>query len=367
MVRGLYAAEPVFARLIGACRDHLRPILGRDILPLLLDPGRAPSELTDTALAQPLLFSVGYAMAGLLGHYGLVPAALLGHSLGEFTAACLGGVWTLQDALRLVAERGRLMGAMPPGRMVAASMDEGEAMALLEAVPGLSLAAVNGPRACTLSGSSETMARVEEELARRRIPCQPMQTSHAFHSPLMASAAEAFGRFAAGFPALPPQVPVYSNVTGLPLTGAEATDPAYWSRQMLAPVRFLPALTAAAEAGFLGVEAGPGRALSGLAAKAGLEAVRTMRHAQETREEPAVFMEGLARLWLAGAKVDFAASLPALSRRIPLPPYPFARERHWIEAAPPDAPVREDPAKWFHAPVWRPVPPLLRRLSRDAG
>ncbi len=183
-------------------------------------------------LAQPLLFSLEYALAGLLGHYGLRPAALLGHSLGELTAACLAGVFDLTEALALVAERGRLMAGMPPGSMLAAALGEAEAAGLVAARPGLALAAVNGPRAVTLAGPSGLVAATARELADRGVAVHPLATSHAFHSAAMAPAAES-GPLRGRAPPRAPRVPVYGNPAagrGPPRMG----DPGYWARQMLA-------------------------------------------------------------------------------------------------------------------------------------
>jgi len=360
MGRGLYRAEPVFARRLDSCRDILRPLLGRDILPMLLDPSWPESDLADTAVTQPLLFALGLALADLLAHYRLVPAALLGHSLGELTAACLAGVMSAEDGLRLVAERGRLMAAMEPGAMIATDLSEDEAGALCRAHPGLAVAALNGPAATTLSGPAQAIKAAEETLRDQGRPAHLLATSHGFHSALMAPAAEALAAFAATIPLSPPRLPVYSNLTGQALTAAEATDPTYWARQMLAPVRFGAALAAAAADGLVGIEVGPGRALSGFAATAGIKTVTCLRHAREARDESQLFQEALARLWLAGAEPDFAASLSPAARRVPLAAYPFARDRHWVEPA--TAPGRGksgraaggDPGQWLYVPSWRP-------------
>ncbi|SEH43087.1 non-ribosomal peptide synthetase/type I polyketide synthase [Magnetospirillum fulvum] len=360
MGRGLYRAEPVFARRLDTCREFLRPLLGRDILPMLLDPSWPESDLADTAATQPLLFALGLALADLLAQYRLAPAALLGHSLGELTAACVAGVISAEDGLRLVAERGRLMAAMEPGAMIATDLSEDEAGTLCQAHPGLAVAALNGPTACTLSGPVATIQAAEESLRHQGRPAHRLATSHAFHSALMAPAAEALAAFAATMTLTPPRLPVYSNLTGQILTADQATDPAYWARQMLAPVRFGAALAAAAADGLVGIEVGPGRALSGFAAVAGIKTVNCLRHAREDRDESLVFQEALARLWLAGAEPDFAAGLSPTARRVPLAAYPFARDRHWSQ--PGVAPRRSrseraadsDPAQWLYVPSWRP-------------
>ena len=357
MAQRLYDAEPAFARRLNECRNALPPPLGRDVLSLLLD-ARADAGVYDTALAQPLLVSLECALAALLEAYSLRPAALLGHSLGELTAFHLAGVLSLEDTLALAAERGRLMAATPPGAMLAATLDETAALALRRLIPGLSLAAVNSREACTLSGPVPAVEAAARELRARGVEPHLLRTGHAFHSSDMAEAAGELARFAAGLRLGEPRLPVYSGLTGGRLGAKEMRNPNFWRRQMLAPARFGPALeAAAADDAPLCLEVGPGRALTGFAQAAGLDAVRLMRHPDEARDDHAAFLEGLARVWLQGAQPDFAASLPASARRVPLPGYPFARQRYWAETPGETgrrAPVAAgDPFRWFHAPAWR--------------
>ena len=335
MGAGLYAVEPVFREAVDRASEILAPELGLDLRNLLSSHDR---RLTDTALAQPLLFVVEHALARLLIEWGIRPQAMLGHSLGEYVAACLAGVFTLEEGLRLVAVRGRLMAELPPGRMLAVDLPEGEARTLLEDVPELALAAVNAPAACTLSGPPEAVERLRERLDRQGVGCRLLHTSHAFHSPMMEPIA---GRFAAELRRVdlrPPEVPCLSNVTGTWITAAEATDPDYWVQHLLRTVRFSDA-AAALSAGpdHTLVEVGPGRTLTTLARQQPggwqrtiVAALGGMKH--ETAE-PALLLTALGRLWLSGVEVDWSAvSAREHRRRVPLPTYPFERRRYWHDA-----------------------------------
>jgi amino acid adenylation domain-containing protein len=285
---------------------------------------------------QPALFAVEHALAQVLMEWGIRPQAMLGHSLGEYVAACLAGVFSFEDGLRLVAARGRLMAELPPGGMVGLALPEEEARTLL---PGLSLAAVNGPTACTLSGPPEAVAELCGLLERRGVEHRLLRTSHAFHSPAMEPVA---GRFADELRRIglePPRIPFLSNVTGTWITAAEATDPEYWVRQMLCPVRFAEGAAALLAEDRSLLEVGPGRTLSVLAGQQPGARGRVVA----SSAEPAGLMKAVGRLWLSGAEVDWAAFHGReRRRRVPLPTYPFERRPYWhghdVPAVPAAAP-----------------------------
>ncbi len=364
MARGIYESEPVFRAQVDQCAEQLHRELGLDLRTLLFPPagadlGQANAQLTETRLAQPALFVIEYALAKLWMSWGIAPAAMIGHSLGEFVAACLAGVLSVEDALRAVAARGRLMQSAPAGAMLAVQMAEPEARAL--ATGSLSLASVNGPRQCVLSGPAEAIDALETKLTAGGTICQRLQTSHAFHSASMDAILGAFTGVMRSCKLHAPTIPYVSNVTGTWITAAEATDPAYWARHLRQTVRFADGLAALVhETPAALLEVGPGRVLSGLAARhpAKTESVRivsSVRSAQEPAEDLPFLLSALAQLWVAGAKIDWPGFHTGERRlRVELPTYPFERQRHWIDAPkPPSAAAAEPPAMAYYRPVWK--------------
>ena len=223
----------------------------------------AAARLRQTGLTQPALFVVEYALAKLWQRWGVEPAAMIGHSLGEYVAATLAGVFDYADALRVVAARGALIESLPGGGMLALPVDE--ATVAIEGT-GLDLAAVNAPMATVVSGPYEQLAAYEEMLADLGVPATRLQTSHAFHSRMLEPVRQALADVLAGVTLRAPQLPVVSCLTGTWLTAAQATDPSYWADQMCSPVRFADGLrTALEQDGSVLVEVGPGEALTGLA------------------------------------------------------------------------------------------------------
>ena len=341
MARGLYESEPHFRAEVDRACDLLRPHLGLDLRDVLFPAPEKAEEaarrLAETALTQPALFVVEHALARLWMRWGLKPRALLGHSLGEYVAACLAGVFTLEDALRLVAARGRLMGETAEGAMLGVALPEADARALL--TPGLALAAVNGSAACVVSGEPGEIAALQARLDARGVPARRLAVTRAFHSATMEPILARFEEIVRGVRLDPPRLPVYSNLTGQPLTAAEATDPAYWVRHLRGTVRFMDGLRALAKDPTLALlEVGPGRTLTSLAARElpggeGRLAVASMRHADDAAADDATTLrEALARLWLAGATPDWkGVHAPARRRVVALPAYPFERRRHWLD------------------------------------
>jgi acyl transferase domain-containing protein/acyl carrier protein len=410
MGRGLYHSEPCFREEIDRCADGLAPDLDlRELLypraPLTSEAagtgpavdlrqmvrGRTATEaeeggLARTRVAQPALFAVEYALARLWMSWGIRPQAMLGHSLGEYVAACLAGVLSLEDALRLVAARARLIDGLPAGAMLAVSLPEEEVRPLLG--EQLSLSAVNGPAVCVVAGPAGAVAALEERLAREGTTCRRLRTSHAFHSREMEPAAPELLELVRSVELKPPQIPYLSNVTGGWIEAAEATDPGYWVRHLVQPVRFAAALV---ELGrrreALLLEVGPGQMLSSLAVQqtaggaAFRSAVPSLRHEYDRRSDQELLLRSLGELWLAGAEVDWSGfHAGQRRRRVPLPAYPFERKRFWIDppAAVSAAPEREteaaaerklpDPADWFFAPSWKQSPRLpLPPRAEPAG
>jgi amino acid adenylation domain-containing protein len=343
--RELYDSEPELRATIDRCCELLAPRLGRDLLPLLLarpaEPageGAAADPLAETALAQPALFVVEYALAQLWQRWGIRPQALAGHSLGEVTAACLAGVFSLDDALRLVAERGRLMQGLAAGAMLAVSLPESDLLPLLP--EGLSLAAVNAAERCVVAGPPAAVQELAAALAARGAGCRPLPASRGFHSPMVESIVEPFSRVLGEVRLHPPELPLLSTVTGGWLQPEQATDPGHWLRQLRATVRFGAAvdeLLATPERILL--EVGPGRTLSTLARQGDRSRrerpiVPSLSAAAWPDSQAAALREALGRLWLLGLQPDWAGVHgAACRRRVTLPTYPFERSRCWVERA----------------------------------
>ncbi|HEY3381340.1 MAG TPA: amino acid adenylation domain-containing protein, partial [Vicinamibacterales bacterium] len=336
MGRDLYRAVPAVRAAIDEADHALRGGPAEDLRSLLLaDDGdaRAMAALSETQITQPALFVIGYAMAKALESYGVRPAALIGHSIGEYVAACLAGVMDFGDALRLVAARGRLMASAPSGAMLAVSMTEAELFPLLEP-SGAELAAVNGARQCTAAGTKAQIDSLEKTVAALGKPSRRLPVSHAFHSRLMEPILEAFAAELERTPLRAPAIPIVSNLTGDWLSPQDATDPAYWVHHLRGTVRFGAGLCRLVEddSARLLVEVGPGATLTRLARAAGVTAARVVAiQPPDTSDGHRAFLEALGRLWVAGAPVDRVAAAGRSARRVPVPGYPFDRIRLWIE------------------------------------
>ncbi|WP_437785444.1 type I polyketide synthase [Sorangium sp. So ce1097] len=352
----LYREERVFRDALDRCARHLRPHLGLDLVELLSPPLGREAEmegrLRETALAQPALFAVEYALATLLASWGVEPGAMIGHSLGEIVAACLAGVMRLEDALALVAERGRLMQALPPGRMLAVKLAEPEVRRFLD--DSIALACVNALDQCVLSGPPAAVDALEAALSEAGVGYRALSSARAFHSAMMDPAIVPMRDAARKIDLRPPQIPVFSTMTGRLLSAEEAQSPDYWAAQLRRPVRFADAAREALrERAMIPLEVGPGRALTpavrGLAAgTSSAEPIAAMRGGDERRPEALVLAEAIARLWVAGGAVDFARLHAGTTRRrLSLPGYPFERVRAWIDPDPEPraAPVEPAPAR----------------------
>ena len=376
MARGLYDSEPSFRADVDAACDRLRALLGIDLREVMYPASAdrdAALQLNETRFAQPALFVVEYAAAQLWMRRGVQPAALLGHSIGELVAACLAGVFSLEDALAIVAARGRLMQAQPHGGMLAVPLGAAELEPLLGA--DLALAAINGPSFSVASGPLPAIARLETELEQRGVTARRVETSHAFHSPMMHPAAEAFRGVMAGMRLSAPRIPFLSNVTGTWITEEQATSPDYWARHLRAPVQFAAgAETVLRDPAHVFVEVGPGRTLASLlrmqgALARGRTIVTTLRHPSEPGPDERVLLEALAALWTSGVEVHWPALHEGETRRrVPLPTYPFQRQRFWIDAPREQRAVSTstrfvknvDRDAWFYTPAWTTQAPPAR-------
>ncbi len=368
MGRGLYEDVAPFREAIDWCAGRLA--LDRDLRAALFDDD--PDALTATRWAQPALFAIEFALARTLAACGVTPAAMVGHSVGEFAAACLAGVLSPEDALDLVAARGALMQGLEAGAMMAVAASAGEVAPLLP--PGVVVAAENAPGACVVAGPPGAVEQLEAALAERAVATRRLRTSHAFHSPMVEPALPALVA-AAGRAALrPPRVPYLSNVTGDWVRDEDAVDPAYWGRHLRSPVRFEPAVRElAGGAARVLVEVGPGDALLKLAARCAPgvreRAVAAMPSLRGPGDELSALHECLGRLWALGHPVDWSPLRPH-GRRVSLPSYAFARERHWIDPAPAavaEAPPQAAPAgkAAAYAVGWRGASRAARPAARE--
>ncbi|MBD9358031.1 type I polyketide synthase [Methylomonas albis] len=371
----LYLQEAVFREQIDLCAQILLPELGLDIRTLLFpnatETAAAAIQLKQTALAQPALFSIEYALARLWMSWGLKPYAMIGHSLGEYVAACIARVFSLSDALTLVAARSRLMQSMPVGAMLAVPMAEPALLTLLaEIAQPIDLAAVNGPELCVVSGPLSAIELLQNRLNTQGLSSRLLHTSHAFHSAAMQPILAPFTELLRAIELKPPQIPYLSNLTGTWISAAETCSPDYWAKHLRHSVRFGEGLAVllATDATPVLLEVGPGRTLGGLAGlAAGLKTqplcLSSLPQAQENRDAQSFLLRSLADLWLAGIDIDWNGFYRDERRlRVPLPTYPFQRRRYWIEAGKPVAGEaakstagsrQANPADWFYLPSWK--------------
>jgi acyl transferase domain-containing protein len=364
MARGLYETQPTFRRALERCAALLEGVLPRPLLAILHPEPGAEARLDETQFTQPALFALEYALAEMWRSWGVVPAAVLGHSLGEYVAACVAGVFSLEDGLRLVAARGRLMQALPAGGQMA-SVAAGEAQVrevLQRAGAGVDVAALNGPASTVLSGPGEALQAACAAFAADGIASERLAVSHAFHSRLMEPALAAFAEVAQGVAYGAPRLTIVSNLTGR-AAGPEIATADYWSRQLREPVRFeagMQALHAMDVRVF--VEIGPQPTLLGLGRRCLPEGAGAfLPSLRRNRADWSQLLESLAALYVSGVEVDWKGYDRDYARsKVTLPTYPFARERYWADAPPAQAAPRDarggrkrsDVAEWFSVPSW---------------
>ncbi len=376
MGRQLYQQEPVFRAVVDECLGILSGEHGLDLVALFREseaPGWSEADIARTRTAQALIFVVEYALASLLMSWGVRPNYVIGHSIGEYAAACVARVFSLEAALRLVALRGALMEALPPGGMlsVAASTDA------IELPDALDLAAINSPRQFVLSGSNEAIDAFAAQLEERQIPCTRLRTSHAFHSRAMEPILDRFRAAVAQEEMRPPAFPLVSNVTGGVVLWETLRDPDYFARHIREPVLFVQGLDTLVRRGVdLLIEVGPGRQLSGLAQQNGLHRqhvriVNTMHNGAGAGAEASTLMRAVSRVWLEGGAVDWSATHAGEKRRmVSLPPYPFERQSYRTEPVAGRTAVSKgklEPLRWLYAPTWRRIAPTQRAPALGEG
>ncbi|MDZ7949848.1 type I polyketide synthase [Nostoc sp. DedQUE09] len=402
MALELYQTEPTFRTCVDQCCELLKPHLGNDLRDVLYpnrnsENGNKPStlsagldlrkmlgrgteqadlrtqKLNQTFLTQPAIFVIEYALAQLWISWGIRPTAMIGYSIGEYVAACLSEVLSLEDALTLVAKRAQMIQELPEGAMLAIGLSEEEIQPFLN--EKISLSAINGSSLCVIAGATDAIEEVERQLSERGLVGKRLQSSHAFHSVMMEAIAPTFHNLVQTFSLKPPKIPYLSNVTGTWITADQATDPSYWVKHLCQAVRFASGVQELWKKDHpILLEVGPGQALSSFALQC-LESddtksvmLSSLRHSYEQQSDVAFLMNTLGRLWLAGVKVDWSGFYADQQRdRLPLPTYPFERQRYWIDANPetnlatpsPQALQKKpDIADWFYIPSWKRSPQI---------
>ena len=338
----LYEREPVFREVVDQCAEILEPIVGRDLCKVLYpkdgDSEVAAQLLRETRIQQPAIFTIEYAMAKLWNHWGVYPTGMIGHSIGEFVAACLAGVFSLEDALMLVATRGRMMQNLPEGAMLSVRLPAEEVEKWLSSE--LSMAAVNAPSLCVVSGPTEVVAALQSELEKESVISRRLHTSHAFHSPMMDPIVEPFAECVRGVHLSPPLIPFVTTVTGRWITPEQATEPEHWARHLRTAVCFAEGVKKLWEdTRRVLLEVGPRTTTTTLALQEARDvnmqlAIPSLGDSATDQAEWTAILSAVGQLWLTGVPIDWASFYAQENpHRVPLPTYPFERKRFWVEPA----------------------------------
>ncbi|MUL37907.1 type I polyketide synthase [Gloeocapsopsis dulcis] len=377
MGRELYEVEPTYKKNVDTCAEILQPYLGLDIRSLLYPhPDKtetASNQLQQTSLTQSALFVTEYALAQLFVSWDVRPEAMIGHSIGEYVAATIAGVFSLEDALKIVAKRGQLMQQVPTGSMLAIRLSEKDVQLLLGGnesyQKSLEIAVINSPSSCVVSGTNEAVTALEKQLSSQAVESRLLHTSHGFHSMMMEPILSAFSEVVKTVKLNPPKIRFVSNVTGSWITQEQATSPDYWCQHLQQTVRFSDGIFQLIQQ-FEGVflEVGPGRTLSTLTTQhleknAKQQVLTSLPHVKEQQSDVKFLLQTLGRLWLAGVEINWSGFYAYEQRhRLPLPTYPFERQRYWIEAQSPSLSVsrksttldkKQNIADWFYIPSWK--------------
>ncbi len=373
MGRDLYKTTPVFRESVDRCCEILQPHLGLDLRTILYpaagEEKEAERQLNQTATTQPALFVIEYSMARLWMDCGVDPSAMIGHSVGEYVAACIAGVFSLEDALALIAARGKMVQSVLPGTMLAVTLPEQDVEPLLSSA--VSIAAVNSPGQTVVSGPEASIAALEATLKNKKIECRRLRTSHAFHSPMMDGIVEEFVQRVAKVKLQAPKMRYMSNLSGTWITDRQATSPEYWGSHLRNTVRFADCgRNILRELNDALLEVGPGDTLLSLL-RAQLEArstrplIPSMRHPLAAQNDRDIWLTAAGRLWLLNTRLNWDGLHRGERRlRVSLPTYPFERRRYWIEpkqanASPqtisPAAKMEKQPdiSDWFYVPSWK--------------
>lgn len=340
MGRDLHASEPVFAQHFDQCCKLFSTELGDDlkaiIFPKAGEEEKAAEQLKQTIYTQASLFTMHYSLAKLWMHWGITPDAMMGHSIGEFAAGCLAGVFSLEDAVKLVANRGRMMQELPGGSMLSVRAAEEDVVKRLPA--GCSIAANNGPQLCVASGPHKAIAKLQAELEKDGITCKLLVTSHAFHSPMMDAIVAPYKKVVESVKLSAPRIPIVSTVTAEWLKDDEATSSKYWSDHLRATVRFAQAVKFAwVDADRVMLEVGPRTTATTLARQQSTDskkqaAVPSLGDSAGNGNELTQLLKAVGGLWQSGVIIDWNKFYEREERhRISLPTYAFERIRHWVD------------------------------------
>ncbi|PCK22815.1 polyketide synthase [Bacillus pumilus] len=381
MMRGLYEAEPVFKWEVDRCFKYVLETEQVDLKAVVFSEDHETNQdITKTSNAQPLLFIFEYALAKMLQHSGVEPESMIGHSIGEYVAACLSGVFSLESALTLVMARGRLMQGMEKGAMLSVQLSETELTLMMD--ESLSIAAVNAKDLCVVSGKEEHVAAFEKKLQDKGIVTRKLHTSHAFHSYMMEPMLEEFHQLVEQVELHEPAIPFISNVTGTWAKSEEVTTASYWTNHLRGTVRFHDGLSQLFTDEVLAlIEVGPGNSLTALAKRHENkehhhDVLNMVRHAREQADDHAYFLKRIGELWAGGYEVK-AQQNPTQEERqfVSLPTYPFERKRYWIDAGKPASPQLSAPketkkkemGEWFYLPSWeqQPLEPVFEQEAED--
>ena len=335
MGQQLYQTQPTFRQTIERCDDILRDYLEQPLLDILYSSPDNPSQLDETAYTQPALFALEYALAQLWQSWGIKPDVVMGHSVGEYVAACVAGVFSLEDGLKLIAERARLMQALPnEGTMVTIFADEAQVAAAIQAdSQQVSIAAINGPESIVISGHNQAIKAIVTGFENKGIKTKPLNVSHAFHSPLMEPMLSAFETITKEITFSAPQIELISNITGQ-LATDEISTPDYWCHHIRQPVRFSASMATLHQQGYdTFIEIGPRPALLGMGRQCLPEDVGvwlpSLRHRIDDWQ---TMLPSLGQLYVHGATIDWSGFYRDYQhQRLTLPTYPFQRQRYWVD------------------------------------
>ena len=340
MGQNLYDHEHIFKQTVTKCAEILEPIIGIDIRNIIypkIKTQETSAELCKTCYNQPALFIMQYALAKVWNSWGINPSAMIGHSIGEYVAACLAGVFSLRDALTLVAARGKLMQEVSKGSMLSIKISEKDLLSILP--EKLSLAALNAPSLCVVSGQDNLIKEFNQKLVAENIFCKILETSHAFHSQMMESVIKPFKAEVKKISMLPPKIPFVSTATGTWITQQQATDPAYWANHLRKPVLFSKGIQTLLEKKYIFLEVGPRTTTTTLTKQHScnsrkITAIPSLCDTADNQSEYITMINALGQLWLKGTKIDWNGFYEnEIRRRIPVPGYPFEKKRFWIEPA----------------------------------
>ncbi len=370
----LYRAEPIFREEIDRCFEILKPLMDHDIKEILYPSpvtfvAKNNPDINQTENAQPVLFVIEYALAKLLMKWGITPGAMIGHSIGEYTSACLSGVFSLEDALKIVVLRGKLMQKMPPGTMLSIPLTEEELTPLLN--NEISLAAVNSSSYCVVSGNDEAIDSFEIKMKKKGYDCTRLQTTHAFHSEMMNPILEELEKGLRQIKLNKPKIPYISNLTGKWITAEETTNPRNWCCHLRETVRFSDGISELLKKGnVFFLEIGPGKTLSTFVRnhknkQAHQFVINLIRHPKENIPGDRFLLTKIGQLWLYGVTVDWEKFHEGEERhRIPLPTYPFEGQKYWLGSDSLNVEIRllkemvnagrkTDIADWYYIPSWK--------------